>query len=140
MEYLYLFLNSFISATLFPLGSEALLLYYLSLKFNFIYLLLFASLGNTIGSILNYWFGLKGEQYLVEKKMIKEKNIIKYKKYFDKYGAFTLLLSWVPIIGDGFTFIAGILKYDIKKFIILVFIAKFSRYAFLIYGYFYFSS
>jgi len=137
MEYLYLFLNSFISATLFPLGSEALLLYYLSLKFNFIYLLLFASLGNTIGSILNYWFGLKGEQYLVEKKMIKEKNIIKYKKYFDKYGAFTLLLSWMPIVGDGFTLIAGMLKYDLKKFIFLVFIAKFSRYAFVIYVFFY---
>ena len=140
MEYLYLFLNSFISATLFPLGSEALLLYYLSINLNFIYLLAFASVGNTLGSVLNYWFGLKGEQYLLEKNMIKEKNIIKYKKYFDKYGAYTLLLSWMPIIGDGFTLIAGILKYDIKQFIILVFIAKFSRYAFLIYGYFYFSS
>jgi len=140
MEYLYLFLNSFISATLFPLGSEALLLYYLSINLNFIYLLAFASVGNTLGSVLNYWFGLKGEQYLLEKNMIKEKNIIKYKKYFDKYGAYTLLLSWMPIIGDGFTLIAGILKYDIKQFIILVFIAKFSRYAFLIYSYFYFSS
>ncbi len=140
MEYLYLFLNSFISATLFPLGSEALLLYYLSINLNFIYLLAFASVGNTLGSILNYWFGLKGEQYLLEKNMIKEKNIIKYKKYFDKYGAYTLLLSWMPIIGDGFTLIAGILKYDIKQFIILVFIAKFSRYAFLIYSYFYFNS
>ena len=139
MEYLYLFLNSFISATLFPLGSEALLLYYLSLKFNFIYLLLFASLGNTLGSILNYWFGLKGEQYLVEKKMIKEKNIIKYKKYFDKYGAFTLLLSWMPIVGDGFTFIAGMLKYDIKRFVILVFLAKFSRYSFVVYIYYSFN-
>jgi len=137
MEYLYLFINSFISATLFPLGSEALLLYYLSNELNYIYLLIFASIGNTMGSIMNYWFGIKGEEFLVNKNMIKEKNIIKYKNYFDKYGAYTLLLSWMPIIGDGFTLIAGSLKYDIKKFIILVFIAKFSRYAFVIYGYFY---
>jgi len=136
MEYLYLFLNSFISATLFPLGSEALLLYYLSIEFNYIYLLLFASIGNTLGSILNYWFGLKGEYYLINKKLIKEKSIEKYKKYFDKYGSFTLLLSWMPIIGDGFTFVAGMLKYNLKSFVLLVFISKFSRYCFIIYGYF----
>jgi len=133
VEHLYLFINSFISATLFPLGSEALLLYYLSENFNYIYLLAIASIGNTFGSILNYWFGLKGEQYLLSKKMIKEKNIKKYKKYFDKYGAYTLLLSWMPIVGDGFTLIAGSLKYDIKRFIILVFISKFSRYSFIIF-------
>ena len=138
MEYLYLFINSFISATLFPLGSEALLLYYLSNEFNYMFLLIFASVGNTLGSIVNYWFGIKGEEFLVNKNMIKEKKIIKYKKYFDKYGAYTLLLSWMPIIGDGFTLIAGSLKYDIKKFIVLVFVAKFSRYTFVIYGYFYF--
>jgi len=137
VEHLYLFINSFISATLFPLGSEALLLYYLSENFNYIYLLAIASIGNTFGSILNYWFGLKGEEYLLEKKMIKEKNIIKYKKYFDKYGAYTLLISWVPIVGDGFTLIAGILKYDLKQFILLVFIAKFFRYVFIIFIFFY---
>ena len=140
MEYLYLFLNSLISATLFPLGSEALLLYYLSQNLNFVILLIFASVGNTIGSIINYWFGLKGEEYLKRKNIIKETNIIKYTKYFDKYGGYTLLLSWLPIFGDAFTLIAGMLKYDIKKFIILVFIAKFSRYTFVIYGYFYFIS
>jgi len=135
VEHLYLFINSFVSATLFPLGSEALLLYYLAENFNYIYLLAIASIGNTFGSILNYWFGLKGEQYLLKKNMIKEKNIKKYKKYFDKYGAYTLLLSWMPIVGDGFTLIAGILKYDIQKFVILVFTAKFMRYSFVIYVY-----
>ena len=139
MEYLYLFVNSFISATLFPLGSEALLLYYLSQNLNYILLLLFASVGNTMGSILNYWLGLKGEKYLINKNILKEKNIKKYKNYFDKYGAFTLLLSWMPIIGDGFTFVAGMLKYDIKRFIILVFLAKTFRYISLIYTYYYFS-
>ena len=136
MEYLYLFLNSFISATLFPLGSEALLLYYLSSELNYIYLLIFASIGNTLGSIINYWLGIKGEEYLVNKNILKEKSINKYTKYFDKYGAFTLLLSWMPIVGDGFTFVAGILKYNIKKFIFLVFIAKSSRYIFVIYIYY----
>ena len=138
MEYLYLFANSFISATFFPLGSEALLIYYLGQNLNYIILLIVASCGNTFGSILNYWFGLKGEEFLLQKNMIKKENITRYKRYFDKYGFVTLLFSWLPLVGDTFTLIAGMLKYDIKKFVILVFIAKFVRYAFVIFAFFYF--
>jgi membrane protein YqaA with SNARE-associated domain len=136
MEYLYLFINSFISATFFPLGSEALLLYYLVENFHFIILLISATIGNTLGSILNYWFGLKGENFLLDNKMVTKKKLQNYKIYFDKYGSYLLLLSWLPVVGDSFTLIAGMLKYNIKTFIILVFIAKFSRYAFVIYGYY----
>ena len=135
MEYLYLFINSFISATLFPLGSEALLIYYISENLNYIYLLIVASIGNTFGSILNYYLGLKGEQYLINKKILNNKKIQKYKKYFDKYGAYTLFLSWMPIIGDGFTFIAGIFRFNIRFFILIVFISKTFRYIFITYVY-----
>lgn len=131
MEYLILFFNAFISATLFPLGSEALLIYDIKQGFNIYFLLFFATLGNSLGSIVNYFLGLKGEEYLVQKKMLKEKHILFGKKYFDKYGSFTILFSWLPIIGDPITFVAGVLKYDLKKFIVLVIIAKFLRYLFL---------
>ncbi|MEA2017846.1 MAG: YqaA family protein [Campylobacterota bacterium] len=135
MTYLYLFFISFISATLFPLGSEAVLLYNLTLNLNIYLLLFFATFGNSLGSIVNYWIGLKGEEYLVDKKIIKNKNILKSKKYFDKYGGYSLLFSWVPIIGDPITFIAGVLKYNIKKFIFLIILAKGGRYLFLIISY-----
>ncbi|MEA3315334.1 MAG: YqaA family protein [Campylobacterota bacterium] len=131
MDYLYLFVVALISATLFPLGSEALLLYDLTLNLNVALLLFFATMGNTLGSLINYWIGLKGEEYLIDKKILSEKKVIQAKGFFDKYGGYSLLLSWVPIIGDPITFIAGILKYDIKKFIFLVLVAKFSRYLFL---------
>ena len=132
MNYLLLCFTAFISATLFPLGSEALLITLLEQNHSIFYLLLFASIGNIGGSVFNYYLGLKGEEYLVEKKLINEKHIIKYKPYFDKYGGLPLLLSWIPIIGDPITFIAGILKYDLKKFMIYVTIAKFGRYLFLV--------
>lgn len=139
MEYLYLFFTSFISATFFPLGSEALLIYYLRENYHYILLIFFAGLGNTFGSILNYWFGYKGEIYILEKRLITQKNLSKYKKYFNKYGSYTLLFSWLPVIGDIFTLIAGILKYDIKKFVILVYIAKNLRYIFVVYSFYLFS-
>jgi len=133
MVYLYLFITALISATLFPMGSEALLIYDIKEEYN-IYLLLFvATLGNSLGSLINYYLGLKGEEYCEEKKYLKKDKIQKYKNFFDKYGGWAVLLSWMPIIGDPLTFIAGILKYDIKKFIVLVVIAKFSRYAVLAY-------
>lgn len=132
MVYLILFITSLISATLFPLGSEALLIYDIKEGHNIFLLLLFATIGNSLGSVINYFLGLKGEEYLLKKSLIKESYIIKCKNYFDKYGLYTILFSWLPIIGDPITFVAGILKYDLKKFLIFVIIAKFSRYLFLV--------
>ncbi len=131
MVFLTLFFVAFISATLFPMGSEALLIYNLNQEFNLYLLLFFATLGNTLGSLFNYFLGLKGEEYLENKKILNKEKIEKYKSFFDKYGSFSLLLSWMPIIGDPLTFIAGVLKYNIKKFILIVLIAKFLRYLFL---------
>ena len=127
MVYLILFITALISATLFPFGSEALLIYDIKEGYNIYLLLFFATLGNSLGSVINYFLGLKGEEYLLN-----EKYILKAKTYFDKYGAWSILFSWLPIIGDPITFVAGILKYDFKKFLILVIIAKFSRYLFLV--------
>jgi membrane protein YqaA with SNARE-associated domain len=128
MIYTILFFSSFISATLIPFGSEALLIYDIHQGYNVYLLLIVATMGNSLGSILNYFIGLKGEEFLVKKRYLKEKNILKIKKYFDKYGYLTILFSWLPIIGDPITLMAGVLKYDIRKFIILVIIAKFMRY------------
>ena len=132
MVYFILFSTAFISATLFPLGSEALLIYDITQGYNIYLLLFFATFGNSLGSVVNYFLGLKGEEYLINKKLLNEKYILKAKIYFDKYGAWSILFSWLPIIGDPITFVAGILKYDFKKFLILVIVAKFSRYLFLV--------
>ncbi len=132
MTYLILFFSALISATIFPLGSEALFIYDIKEGYNLYLLLLFATAGNSLGSVINYYMGLKGEEYLISKKILKERQIDFYKSYFDKYGSVLILFSWLPIVGDTITFIAGILKFDLKKFLVLVIIAKFSRYLFLV--------
>ncbi|HIE34961.1 MAG TPA: DedA family protein [Campylobacterales bacterium] len=135
IEYLLLLSSSFLAATFLPLSSEGLLVYYLGKGFNPSLLLFVASIGNTLGSLLNYTIGLKGFEYLVEKEYLKEKSLKKYQKFFHKFGIFALLFSWVPIIGDPITFVAGALRYEIKKFIIVVFFAKFGRYLLVWQGY-----
>ena len=78
MIYLVLFLSAFVSATLFPLGSEALLIFNIQEGYNIYLLLFFATLGNTLGSLLNYFLGLKGEEYLEKKNYLKKEKIKKY--------------------------------------------------------------
>ncbi len=133
MAYLTLFLASLGSATLLPGGSEALLLYLKSQAYSSELLLLVASVGNTLGSVVNYLLGKYATTWAVEKKYIKSLHVEKAKNYFDKWGGFALLLSWTPIIGDAITFAAGVLRYNFWKFLILVFVAKTARYTFLIY-------
>ncbi len=133
MVYLTLFTVAFLSATLLPLGSEALLLYDISQNYSLWLLWSIATLGNTLGSMLNYWFGLKGESYLERKGHLSEKKMNKARDFFAKYGGWTLFLSWVPIVGDPLTFVAGVLRYNFKYFIVIVVIAKGLRYAVVIF-------
>jgi len=131
--YITLFVVSFLSATLLPLGSETLLLYDISQHYSLLLLWVFATFGNTLGSVLNYWLGLKGEGYLEKKGYLSVKNMSKARYFFDRYGVWSLFLSWVPIIGDPLTFVAGVLRYDFKQFVLIVFITKGLRYAAVIF-------
>jgi membrane protein YqaA with SNARE-associated domain len=133
MVYLTLFAVAFLSATLLPMGSEALLLYDVSQYDSVLVLWSVATLGNTLGSVLNYWLGLKGEEYLEKKEVVSAKKMKQAKVFFEKYGGGTLLLSWMPIIGDPLTFIAGVLGYSFKRFVLIVALAKGVRYAVVIF-------
>ncbi|HQR74211.1 MAG TPA: YqaA family protein [Sulfurovum sp.] len=133
MVYLTLFTAAFLSATLLPMGSEALLLYDVSQHHTVWLLWSVATLGNTLGSVLNYWLGLKGEAYLEKKEVVSANKMKQAKVFFEKYGGGTLLLSWMPIIGDPLTFIAGVLGYSFKRFVLIVALAKGVRYAFVIF-------
>ena len=133
MVYLTLFAVSFLAATLLPLGSEALLLYDISENYSLLLLWSVATLGNTLGSMVNYWLGLKGEDYLERKGHLSVEKMDNAREFFGKYGGWTLLLSWVPIIGDPLTFIAGVLHYNFKWFTLIVAVAKGTRYAVIIF-------
>lgn len=135
MSYVILFFSGLAAATLLPGGSEALVLYYKTEGFNPLLLLIVASLGNTLGSVVNYFIGKYACVWASEKKYISSLHVNKAQRYFVKYGAFALLLSWAPIIGDPITFVAGILRYNFWKFLVLVLLAKASRYVILLYMY-----
>jgi membrane protein YqaA with SNARE-associated domain len=135
MSYVILFITALGAATLLPGGSEALLLYYKAEGLNPLMLLITASIGNTLGSVVNYILGKYACTWAINKNYIRALHVKKAQTYFDRYGAFALLLSWTPIIGDPITFVAGVLRYNFWKFLTLVLISKTARYALLLYLY-----
>ncbi len=116
------------------MGSEALLIYYIEQGHSLFWLITVATAGNVLGAIINYWLGLGGEALLEKRALVDPVKFRKFKSYFDRYGGWTLLLSWMPIVGDLFTFAAGVAKYDFWRFTTLVFIAKLGRYIMLAWG------
>ena len=135
MAYITLFFVAFVSGSLLPLGSEALFLYDVNFGYNTYLILISASIGNTLGAVFNYYLGLKGEEFLEKRKILKKEQINRAKDRFKKYGFYALLLSPLPIIGDPITFIAGAMSYNFKKFFIVVLFAKTFRYILLLSGF-----
>ena len=133
--YWTLFGSSFLAATILPFSSEALLLLQLQQKYTVSALLLAASAGNVLGSVVNYYIGLKGSRFLLEKVIrMKEESIVRARERFKRYGMYSLLLAWVPVIGDPITVVAGMLRAPFYLFLLLVTVSKVGRYLFLIYA------
>ena len=117
-------------ATIVPFGSEVYFATLLSLeKYNNVLLLVSASVGNVLGSVFNWVCGYY-INFFIKKSWfpIKQDKIKKGTDLFNKYGKWSLLLSWVPFIGDPITFVAGTLRFSFIPFIILVSIGKVGRY------------
>ena len=128
--YVSLFLAAFAAATLVPAQSEAVLVGLLaSDTFSPVALLLVATLGNVLGSLVNWLLGRSVER-LKHKRWfpVSERQLARAQASYHRYGRWSLLLSWVPIIGDPLTVVAGMLREPLWSFILLVTLAKGARY------------
>ncbi|HGY56351.1 MAG TPA: DedA family protein [Caldithrix abyssi] len=127
--YIGLFAASFLAATILPLSSEAVLFFMIQQSNEWALPVLVASVGNVLGSIVNYWLGYKGSYALLQKILrMNEDAVQRAVSRYQKYGKYSLLLAWVPVIGDPLTVAAGLFKTPFTVFIILVTIGKTSRY------------
>lgn len=134
-SYFQLSLISFLAATILPFSSEVVLTtMYLSNSFETYFLLIFASIGNIMGSITNWYLGKKITLFQNRKWFpVSREQLERSRQYFQKYGLWSLLLAWVPIIGDPLTLLAGVLKVRFGIFFVLVSISKIFRYVFILY-------
>ena len=135
MIYLSLFAISFLAATILPFSSELTLAGLMATSsYDNLLLLAVASLGNILGSVVNWILGFYSRN-LSKKKWFpfKDEEIEKSSKWFNKFGRWSLLFAWVPIIGDPLTLAAGLLSVKFIEFLILVTIGKVSRYLVIFY-------
>ncbi|MDP2333506.1 MAG: YqaA family protein [Reyranella sp.] len=132
--YAGLFAASFLAATVFPFQSEAVLVGLLLVgDFPWPMLLAVATVGNVLGAMVNWglgrffvhfrdrrWFPVKPDTYA------------KVERWYGRYGVWSLLFAWLPIVGDPLTVVAGALRANLPLFVVLVTVGKLGRYAVLV--------
>ncbi|WP_434630528.1 DedA family protein [Pseudomonas sp. Z1-29] len=131
--YIGLFFAAFGAATLLPLQSEALLVgLLLSERYAIWLLLAAATLGNVLGSLVNWWLGTRLEQFKDRRWFPVSPSLLdKARRHYQRYGYWSLLLSWLPIIGDPLTLVAGVMGEPWRRFLLIVTLAKGLRYGVL---------
>lgn len=133
-EYLGLWASAFTSASLLPGTSEVVLAALWFKKLNVIVLWCVATSGNVAGSYLNYWLGLQCHRFSAYRWFpVKPAEFARAQQWMHKFGSFGLLLSWLPVVGDPLTLMAGVFRLPVWRFLTLVVIAKGGRYALLLY-------
>ena len=124
-----LFGVAFLAATILPAQSElGLAGLILSEDYSVALLVAVASAGNTLGAVVNWFLG-HGIDKLRDRKWFpaSDEQLDKATRWYHRYGRWSLLLSWVPIIGDPLTLVAGVLREPLWSFLLLVAIAKTTR-------------
>ncbi|WP_282607282.1 YqaA family protein [Pelagibius sp. Alg239-R121] len=136
-----LFVSAFTSATLLPGSSEAVLIGLLAAdggawaREGPVLLIVVATLGNCLGSVVNWALGRFFSRYRDRKWFpVNEDEFARAEAWYRRWGIWSLTLSWMPLIGDPITLVAGVLRTNFLPFIAIVVFAKAARYAFIAWG------
>lgn len=130
MAEIALFFSAFLAATLLPFSSEIAFVTALHSGMNTTTALIFASSGNVLAIMVNYGLGY----WLREKtgeKITRSKSGMKALYLGERYGYWGLMLSWLPLIGDPLTLVAGMLRLNVMWFVVLAGSLRVLRYVML---------
>ena len=128
--YVSLFAVSFLASTIVPIGSEWLLVLMLVKGYPPVATLMTATAGNYLGAVTTYLVGFYGGRWLIERVFrVSQQQQEQAHDYYRRYGMFSLLFSWVPIIGDPLCMVGGMMRINFWLFTTLVASGKLLRYA-----------
>jgi membrane protein YqaA with SNARE-associated domain len=120
------------ASTVVPIGSEWLLISMAMKGFDPVLIVSTATAGNTLGACTTYGVGIYGSTWMIQKLFrMDERAQKRAEKFYARYGIWSLLFSWLPIIGDPICFAGGLLRIHFGLFVLLVLAGKLFRYALL---------
>lgn len=133
ISYVGLFFSALVAATIIPMQSEAVLVGLLATSEQpAMMLILVATVGNVLGAVINWWLGryllnFRGKRCFPSS----QSQIARAQIWYRRYGRWTLLGSWLPLVGDPITVVAGVMREPLISFLLLVSFAKALRYLLL---------
>ena len=132
MLYLTMFSSAFLAATIVPFASEITLTGALAAGAAVHWLVVVATLGNTLGATVNWLLGRFIERFRDRRWFpAQPKQLERAQAWFQRYGVWSLLFAWLPVVGEPLTVVAGAMRVHIAPFLILVAIGKGLRYVVL---------
>ena len=132
--YLGLFGAAFVAATLLPFASEAAAAGLVALGHPPALVVVTATAGNTLGAIVNWAIG-RGLEHQRHRRWfpVSGADLARAQAWFSRYGRWSLLLTWLPVVGDALTVVAGVMRVPLTTFTVLVAIGKGARYVVVAY-------
>ena len=128
---------SFLSGSIVPIASEVLLVFFLDLGLNVVWLTLVATFGNTIGGVTCFMIGYLTNKATVQKLFrISDRRMTRADLMIQKYGFWTASLSFVPMIGEALLVALGVMRVDKYKVIAVMAFGKFVRYVLVVASYY----
>ncbi|HEX6142867.1 MAG TPA: YqaA family protein [Geminicoccaceae bacterium] len=135
MDLALLFLTAFAASTILPMSSEAVLAAMtVAGAADRSLLLLVATTGNTLGAVVNWLLGRYAAARIEPRISRRRAPYERASRWFQRFGIWCLLLSWLPVVGDPLTLVAGLLRTPFVPFVVLVLIGKAARYALVLFA------
>jgi membrane protein YqaA with SNARE-associated domain len=133
MDLAFLFTSAFAASTILPMSSEVVLGTLARSGSSEVWLLLaVATAGNTLGAVVNWGIGRYASTWRTRLHSLEEVKFERACRWFNRWGIWCLLLSWLPVVGDPLTLVAGALRTAFVPFVLLVGFGKAARYLFVL--------
>ena len=133
MDLAFLFASAFAASTILPMSSEVVLGALAVAGATDVWLLLaVATAGNTLGAVINWGIGRYASTWRTRLHWLEEAKFERACRWFNHWGIWSLLLSWLPVVGDPLTLIAGPLRTAFFPFLLIVLVGKATRYIFVV--------
>jgi membrane protein YqaA with SNARE-associated domain len=133
MDLTFLFISALAASTILPMSSEVVLGALAVSGATDVWLLLaVATAGNTLGAVVNWGIGLYASTWRTRLHWLEEAKFERACRWFNRWGIWCLLLSWLPVVGDPLTLVAGALRTAFVPFVLLVALGKAARYIFVL--------